>query len=57
MLLTSLGYILVMRYTWKLPLWRVLPFLFFVMIDGLFIVAVYTKVPDGGWVSLLIGKF
>ncbi|PRP80775.1 hypothetical protein PROFUN_11515 [Planoprotostelium fungivorum] len=55
MLLTSLAFILVMRYSWKFPLWRVLPFCFFLLLDGLFIVAVYTKVPNGGWVSLMIG--
>jgi len=41
---------------WNWPRWRAVPLLaLFFVVDGAYLAANLTKVPDGGWVPLLIG--
>ncbi len=55
MVITTLLYTGVLRYTWHLwwPVVLLFP-LFFVAFDGAFLVANYYKIPEGAWVALLI---
>lgn len=55
MFLTTCLYMMVMRYTWHLALWKVLPFFVFLFVDSFFFAANITKVPNGGWVPLFLG--
>lgn len=52
--ITSLLYISLMRYVWNLNVFLVVPFLVFVAVDLLFLVANAQKVPNGGWVAILL---
>jgi len=54
MCLTSVLFMLVMRFTWHLPLWKVLPFILFLIVDGFFLAANVSKIPDVGWVSVML---
>lgn len=55
MLITTVMMALVMLVVWGLAPWLVLPFLgFFAAIEGLFLSANLIKVPEGGWVALMI---
>ncbi len=57
MLMTSLLFFFVARYRWKWPLWRVAPLVtVMVGIDLAFLYANALKIPDGGWLPLLIGS-
>lgn len=48
---------LVAILVWRFPLWAVaLPFLFFALIDGLFLSSALLKVPDGAWFTLTIAS-
>jgi len=57
MTLTTILYILVMRNTWNLPYWRVIPFGIFLLIDFAFLGANAAKIPNGGWVAIMFGAF
>ena len=54
--ITSVVFFVVIRTTWKWPLWRALPLLaFFLAFDIPFFVANATKLFHGGYVPILIG--
>lgn len=53
--LTTILYIAVLRYHWRLAWWKIAPMFLFLIIDLLFLGAVSSKIPNGGWVALLIG--
>jgi len=55
--LTSFMFMGVMRFTWHLPLWKVLPFTLFLIVDLFFLASNFVKIPAGGWVSILFGAF
>ncbi|CAF0908636.1 unnamed protein product [Didymodactylos carnosus] len=54
MVLTTILYMMVMRWTWSKPVWLVLLFGIFLVIDGYTLAANVVKVPSGGWVAILI---
>jgi KUP system potassium uptake protein len=46
-----------MRQVWKMPWWQVIPFAgLFILVDGAFLAANIVKIPDGGWMPLLVGS-
>jgi len=55
--LTSFMFMAVMRFTWHLPLWKVLPFSLFLLVDVIYLASNFVKIPAGGWVSILFGAF
>ena len=58
MFLTSLVFFYVCHYRWKWSLWLALPLVGTMLIlDGSFLVATLDKIPDGGYLPLLIGLF
>ena len=54
MIITTVLYMCVMRYTWNKPWYLILPFGIFIIIDGYTLSSVATKVPSGGWVAIVI---
>lgn len=52
--ITSVLFMLLLRYAWNLNLLLVLPFAVFLLVDLLFLFANAQKVPKGGWVAILI---
>ncbi len=58
MLITSVVFLVVALRTWKWPAWKAVPIVaLFCIVDTTFLVSNIHKIPDGGWVSLLIGVF
>lgn len=58
MLFTSLVFFYVSRYRWKWELWKVVPLVIFMLfLDSGFFYANIIKIPDGGYVPLIIGGF
>ncbi|HYE44437.1 MAG TPA: KUP/HAK/KT family potassium transporter, partial [Caulobacter sp.] len=56
MLVDSLLFFVVARYMWKLPLWQAgLGAGVFASIDLVFVSSTILKIPDGAWLSLLLG--
>jgi len=54
MVMTTILFMVVMRYVWEYPLWKVLPFgLFFLIVDFSFLASVYFKIPNGGYVAII----
>jgi KUP system potassium uptake protein len=48
------GYL--MRQVWNMPWWQVIPVAgLFIVVDGAFLAANIVKIPDGGWMPLLVG--
>ncbi|CAF1343571.1 unnamed protein product, partial [Didymodactylos carnosus] len=56
MIITTVLYMCVMRYTWRKPLYLILPFGIFLIIDSYTWTANAIKVPDGGWVAIVIAS-
>ncbi|KAJ3265669.1 hypothetical protein HK104_006258, partial [Borealophlyctis nickersoniae] len=55
MTLTCIFFLLVMRYSWNLPVWKVSAFAFtFLTLDLLFLSSTLRKVSTNGWVTILI---
>ncbi|CAF1108645.1 unnamed protein product [Adineta steineri] len=55
MVLTTILYMMVMRYTWLKPIWLVVLFGIFLIIDLYTFAAICTtKIPSGGWVAIII---
>jgi K+ transporter len=55
MVITTILYMMVMRYTWSKPIWLVILFGIFLIIDLYTFAAIYTtKISSGGWVALII---
>jgi len=44
---------LIMRYVWKYPLWKVVPFGLFLIVDFAFLTSTYVKIPQGGYVAII----
>jgi len=42
-----------MRYVWNFSLWKVLPFGLFLIVDCYFLGAIYSKIPNGGYVAII----
>ncbi len=58
MLMTSLVFYYVATYRWKWSAWKVIPLVTaMVILDSGFLYANLLKIPDGGWLPLLIGFF
>jgi len=58
MLMTSLVFYFVATYRWKWSPWRTIPLVtLMLVIDCAFLYANVLKIPDGGWLPLLIGFF
>jgi len=55
MIITTIMYMGVIRYTWHKPWYLVAPFGIFLIIDAYTWSANATKIPNGGWVAILIG--
>jgi KUP system potassium uptake protein len=55
MVLTTVLYMCVMRYTWHRNIFLVLPFGLFLIIDSFTWAANSIKIPNGGWVAIVIG--
>ena len=56
MLLTSLVFFFVARYRWKWELWKVVPLVSVMLaLDAAFLYANVLKIPDGGYLPLIIG--
>ncbi len=56
MVITTIAFSAVLRWTWQVPTWRVLMFIcVFVFVDLGFLAANLFKIPTGGWFSLLLG--
>jgi len=57
MLLTTVVFFYVAHYRWKWSLWKILPLtVFLVFLDGAFLLANLPKIPDGGYLPLVIGS-
>jgi len=55
MILTTYAFYIVMRHSWKWPLWRALALCtIFMCIDAVFFVATLHKFMDGGWLPIAI---
>lgn len=55
MVITTILYMMVMRYTWLKPIWLVALFGIFLIIDLYTFAAIYsTKISSGGWVAIII---
>jgi K+ transporter len=55
MVITTILYMMVMRCTWLKPIWLVILFGIFLIIDLYTFAAIYTtKIDSGGWVALII---
>ena len=55
MIVTTYAFYIVMRHSWKWPLWRALALCtIFVCIDAVFFVATLHKFMDGGWLPIAI---
>lgn len=54
MIITTVLYMCVMRYTWHKPWYFILPFGLFLVIDAYTWAANATKIPSGGWVAIVI---
>eukprot|EP01125_Pyxidicula_operculata_P003748 TRINITY_DN1501_c0_g1_i1.p1 TRINITY_DN1501_c0_g1~~TRINITY_DN1501_c0_g1_i1.p1 ORF type:complete len:446 (-),score=126.83 TRINITY_DN1501_c0_g1_i1:377-1714(-) len=54
MIFTTFLYMLCMRFTWKLQWWKVMLFSVFLFIDVSFWTSVLVKVPNGGYVAIII---
>ena len=54
MIITTILYMCVLRYTWHKPWYLVAPFGIFLIIDSYTWAANVTKVPQGGWVAIMI---
>lgn len=58
MLMTSLVFFYVATYRWKWSLWKVIPLVtLMALLDSAFLYANLLKIPDGGWLPLMIGFF
>jgi len=57
MMITTILYILAMRYTWHSAIWKIIPFSIFLGIEGVFMCSNLTKIPSGGYISLLYSGF
>ncbi|RYZ60862.1 MAG: potassium transporter Kup, partial [Proteobacteria bacterium] len=58
MFLTSLVFFYVCHFRWRWPLWTALPLVTAMLfLDGAFLAANLEKVPDGGYLPLVIGLF
>jgi potassium uptake protein len=55
MIITTVLYMCVMYFTWNKPWYFVLPFGIFLIIDGYTWASNATKIPEGGWVAIVIG--
>jgi KUP system potassium uptake protein len=55
MIITTILYMCVMRFTWHKNIFLVLPFGIFFVIDSFTWAANLIKIPNGGWVAILIG--
>ena len=55
MILTTILYMCVMRFTWHKKIYLILPFGLFLIIDSFTLAANSIKVPNGGWVAIVIG--
>jgi len=53
MSMTTILFMIVMRTVWDYPIWRVLPMALFLVADFSFLVAVYFKIPNGGYVAII----
>jgi len=56
MVLTTVFYMLLMRYRWNYGIWTVVLFSLFLFIDVIFFASNIVKIPNGGWVSLVTGS-
>ncbi|MBC7384738.1 MAG: KUP/HAK/KT family potassium transporter [Cryobacterium sp.] len=57
MLMTTLVFFFVAHYRWKWELWKVLPLVLFMgIVDIAFLYANLLKIPDGGYLPLMIGS-
>ena len=55
MVITTILYMLVMRFTWSKPIWLILCFSIFLIIDLYTFAAICTtKIDSGGWVAIII---
>ena len=54
MILTTILYMFVMHYIWRKPWYLILPFGIFLIIDGYTWASNAIKVPQGGWVAIVI---
>ncbi|CAF3209596.1 unnamed protein product [Rotaria socialis] len=55
MVITTILYMMVMRWTWLKPIWLVALFGIFLIIDLYTFAAIYaTKIASGGWVAIII---
>lgn len=58
MLMTSLVFFYVATYRWKWGPWKVIPLVtLMVLLDSAFLYANLLKIPDGGWLPIMIGFF
>jgi K+ transporter len=57
MVITTILYMMVMRYTWSKPIWLVILFGIFLIIDLYTFAAICTtKIGSGGWVAIIIAS-
>jgi potassium uptake protein len=54
MIITTVLYMCVMRYTWQKPWYLVLAFGLFLIIDSYTLAANAIKIPAGGWIAIVI---
>jgi len=56
MVLTTVFYMMLMRYRWNLAIWKVVLFALFLVVDIIFFASNLVKIPSGGWVSIITGS-
>ncbi|CAF0977134.1 unnamed protein product [Didymodactylos carnosus] len=54
MIITTVLFICVLKWTWQKSIWFILPFSLFLIIDLYTWAALSLKIPTGGWVAILI---